>query len=122
LAINYVVYLCATLKVTTMITLRRLEEAVDIRRQMDVLEKRLAEILETSILGVRGQEGRKRMSPSARAKISAAAKLRWAKMRGAGITTSKKTNKSGLTPAGRRRLSRLMKARWAAKRKAASKQ
>jgi hypothetical protein len=97
-----------------MITLKKLEEAVGIRRQMEALEKRLSSLLETSAPGLRGQEGGKRMPATTRAKIAAATRARWAKRKG----TTVKSKKGGLTPAGRRKLSQMMKARWAAKRKA----
>ena len=104
-----------------MITLKKLEEAVGIRRQMEALEKRLSSLLEGSVSSLRGGESDKRVSASTRAKLAAAAKARWAQRRGEGTATSIKSKKGGLTPAGRKRLSQLMKARWAAKRKAAQK-
>jgi hypothetical protein len=100
-----------------MITLKKLEEAVGIRRQMEALEKRFASIFGDSETGLTHKRGRRRMSPAARAKIAAAARARWAERRGES-TTSVKTKKRGLTPAGRRKLSQMMKARWAARRKA----
>jgi len=105
-----------------------LEEAISIRRQIDTLEKRLTSILGGSAQRPTGptqarprptgptQEGRY-FSPTTRAKLSEAAKARWAKQK----TTTKPApakSKGALTPAGRRRLSELMKARWAARRKA----
>jgi hypothetical protein len=104
-------------------SIKALEEALSIRRQIDALEKRLS-----SILGLHHGPGPGHgprltgltkagpyFSPATRAKLSAAARARWAGLRG-GATTRKKGQ---LTPAGRRRLSQLMKARWAARRKAA---
>jgi len=65
------------------------------------------------------------MSPAARAKIAAAARARWARVRAGrgGAKAAKPAKKGGkrgggITAAGRRRLSQLMKARWAARRKA----
>ena len=104
-----------------MITLKKLEEAVGIRRQIEALEERLSSLLEDSVSGSKGQKGGKRVSASTRAKLAAAAKARWAMRRGQGTASSIKSKKGGLTPAGRKRLSQLMKARWAAKRKAAQK-
>lgn len=105
------------------ISVKALEEAVSIRRQIDDLEKRLSSILggaPASRPAVTGstQAGRY-FSPSTRAKLSAAARARWARLKGgpraAKSTSTKK--KGALTPAGRKRLSELMKARWAARRK-----
>ena len=104
-----------------MITLKKLEEAVGIRRQMEALEKRLSSLLEDSVPSLRGGESGKRVSASTRAKLAAAAKARWAMRRGQGTASSINSKKGGLTPAGRKRLSQIMKARWAAKRKAAQK-
>ena len=113
------------------ISVKALEEALSIRRQIDNLGKRLS-----SLMGGHGgrpprpsaapraaslTQARRYFSPSTRAKLSAAAKARWAKKRGA--TTAAPSRKKGqLTPAGRRKLSQLMKARWAARRKAGGKQ
>ena len=61
------------------------------------------------------------MSAATRAKLSAAARARWAKRRGgrsAGAGAAKSRKKGGLTAEGRRKLSEAMKARWAARRKA----
>jgi hypothetical protein len=112
-------YRCKPGYVTSMdISVKALEEAVSIRRQIDNLERRLSSILG----GVPArptaptQAGRY-FSPSTRAKLSAAARARWARLKGA--TKAAPTKKKGaLTPAGRRKLSELMKARWAARRKA----
>ena len=60
---------------------------------------------------------------SARAKIAAAQRARWAKQKGQAATSSKATVKrskgGGISAAGRKRLSALMKARWASRKKAA---
>ncbi len=77
------------------------------------------------------RNGRRRtMSASARAKIAAAQRARWAKQKG--TATSKKaastpaktkaaakngSGRKGMSPAARKRLSALMKARWAARKK-----
>ena len=104
------------------ISLKTLEEALAIRRQIDTLEKRLSSIL-GSRRGpgprlIRPTQAGRYFSPATRAKLSAAAKTRWARLK----TPTKPApvkKKGELTPAGRKRLSQLMKARWAARRKAA---
>jgi hypothetical protein len=101
------------------ISLNSLEEALSIRRKMDTLEKHLASILGTAVSsGSTARRGPQRMSAATRAKIAAAARARWARVKAGRAGTPKK---GGLTPAGRRRLSQLMKARWAARRKEAGK-
>jgi hypothetical protein len=106
------------------ISLDSLEEALSIRRQMETLEKRLDALLGRTIYSDSTTEkGHRHMSAATRAKIAAAARLRWAKRKGGqgdGAHTSL-PKKGGLTPAGRRKLSQLMKARWAARRKATAK-
>ena|SRR5438067_44649 len=97
-------------------SLRALQEAVAIRRQIDSLEKRLASLLSggapSTALGVR----RRKVSTAARSKLAAAARARRARAKlhkGAPRFAKKK---AALTAAGRRKLSQLMKARWAARR------
>jgi hypothetical protein len=101
-----------------------LEEAISIRRQIDTLESRLSSILGGRALPTTTTTtrpaGARYFSPSTRAKLAAAAKARWARLRGPAPTTPAK-KKGQLTPAGRRKLSQLMKARWAARRKSAGK-
>jgi hypothetical protein len=108
------------------LSLKKLEEAVGIRRQIETLEKSLASLLTGSAAPAAhavSSKGRRRVSATTRAKLAAAARARWAKLRdnGASTANSSKKKKGGLTPSGRKRLSQLMKARWAARRKAASK-
>jgi hypothetical protein len=101
------------------ISAKALEEAVSIRRQIDSLERRLSSILGGAPAGstaARTQAGRK-FSPSTRAKLSAAARARWARLKG-GTKPAPARKKGALTAAGRKRLSELMMARWAARRKA----
>jgi hypothetical protein len=102
------------------ISLKSLEEALLIRRQIGTLEKRLASLLGTAVSRSAIKTGGKGMSAATRAKLSAAAKARWAKLKRTGASQARR-KKGGLTPAGRKRLSQLMKARWAARRRAASK-
>jgi hypothetical protein len=102
------------------ISVEALQEAVSIRRQIDTLEKRLSSILGGTPSSSATRGGRRRMSAATRAKLAAAARARWAKLK-AGTKTAPAKKKGGITPAGRKRLSQLMKARWAARKKAAAK-
>ena len=107
-----------------------LEQAVALRRQIDSLEKQLASQRDElrarlrehhkGVFVERAPSARgKRFSAATRAKLAAAARARWARIRaGKGAATKPKKKKGGLTAAGRRRLSQLMKARWAARRRA----
>jgi hypothetical protein len=105
------------------ISVKALEEAVSIRRQIDNLERRLSSILggaparPATAPTQRVRQAGRYFSPSTRAKLSAAARARWARLKGGPKPTPTK-KKGALTAAGRRKLSQLMKARWAARRKA----
>lgn len=112
------------------ISTHALEQAVAIRRQIDSLEHRLASLIGNRARGGAAAHasrapsaGGKRFSAATRAKLAAAARARWARIRSGkgGAATAKKKKKGGLTAAGRRRLSQLMKARWAARRRAGGK-
>ena len=109
-------------------------EAVKLSEQIDTLKQRLQSILGGTRAGksvaskqktAKGRPGGKRtMSPEGRARIAAAARARWARVRGKSApakTTAKATpkKKGGLTPEGRARLAAAMKARWAARKKGA---
>jgi hypothetical protein len=99
---------------------RNLEQALSIRRQIDALERRFRGLVSGAGVGGGGaaprRGSRRRMSAAVRAKIAAAARARWARIKGRAKAGKKR--KGGITAAGRRRLSQLMKARWAARRKA----
>jgi hypothetical protein len=99
-------------------SLRSLEEALSIRRQIGSLEKRLASILRVPSAGAVPRGGPQRVSAATRARLAAAARARWTRLR-TPTRPAPARKKGELTPAGRRRLSQLMKARWAARRKAA---
>ena len=102
------------------ISVKALEEAVSIRRQIDNLERRLSSILRGAPpRPTAATQAGRYFSPTTRAKLSAAAKARWARLRGGAAKQAPARKKGALTPAGRRKLSELMKARWAARRRAA---
>src|ERR1700731_4104670 len=66
------------------LSLNDLEKAVSLRRKIEGLEKQLAAIFEHSTGKPSRRTAKRRMSTAARARISAAAKARWAKWRGNG--------------------------------------
>jgi hypothetical protein len=101
------------------ISLEQLEEAVVLRRKIDLLEKRFGALFGTVSPSSAIQRSRHRMSAATRAKIAAAQRARWARVKGTVSKPGKK--KGGLTPAGRKRLSQLMKARWEERRRARAK-
>jgi hypothetical protein len=108
-----------TMSLSMDISVKALEEAVSLRRQIDNLERRLSSILRgapAKPAAAPKQAGRY-FSPSTRAKLSAAARARWARLRGGATRPAPAKKKGALTAAGRKKLSELMKARWAARRK-----
>jgi predicted nucleic acid-binding Zn ribbon protein len=102
------------------LSLEKLEEAVALRRKIELLEKRFGSLLRDTSPPASIQRDGHRVSAATRAKIAAAARARWARTKGQTVSKQAK-KKGGLTAAGRRKLSQMMKARWAARRKATAK-
>jgi hypothetical protein len=98
------------------LTVGQLRQVVAIKEQIERLEAQL-----NSIAGGDGHAGaaspkRRVMSASARARIAAAQRLRWAKKRGRGAAPAAAVKKAGrrkVSPATRARLAAVAKARWA---------
>lgn len=65
-------------------------------------------------------QGTRTMSASARKRISAAMKQRWAQWKGKAAPKKGTSKRKPMSPAMRKRLSALMKARWAARKRAGS--
>jgi hypothetical protein len=121
---------------TTDLSLQQLREAVSIREQIDRLEARLSQIFGTGSLATTvaeatpKQDGRKgrRMSAAGRARIAAAARARWAKIKSqSGAPSPAKSPKIKkpaarrrvISPEGRARIAAAQRARWAAAKRAA---
>jgi hypothetical protein len=118
----------------------RLREALAISEQIEKLQSRLNAIIggapassNAGAAPTRG--GRRTMSASARARIAAAQRARWAKQKGEISTASPapvaskaiasksrggSKRRGSITPEGRAKLAALMKARWAARKKGAA--
>jgi hypothetical protein len=109
------------------LTANQLRNAADIKEKIDALNKELASILGASSPVSAKTPKKSTMSAAARAKIGAAQKARWAKVKGEKpATTAVKAaakapaKKSKMSAAAKAKLSALAKARWA-KIKAAGK-
>jgi hypothetical protein len=90
----------------TNVSIAQLQRAIAIKERIETLERELASVL--------GAAPKKRtMSASARAKIAAAQRARWAKARGKTTGQSAAKPRRKMSAAARKRLSRLAKARWA---------
>lgn len=106
------------------LTTTQLRRAADLKEKLDALNKELASILNVPAPAFgKSSEKPRKMSAAARAKIAAAQRARWAKVKGAKSTktTVKAPVKRGkMSAAVKARLSAMAKARWA-KAKAAGK-
>ena len=113
-------------------SIHQLKRALEISEQIEKLQAEFASVFggaapvtttQASAKPAAGK-GRSKMSPEAREKIAAAARARWAKIKGTSPAPEAKAaaapkKKGGLTPEGRAKLAASMKARWAARRKGA---
>jgi len=98
----------------TNLSAKELRHAADLQEKIASLGTELAHLLGGDSSTGRPGRGGWKMSASARAKIAAAQRARWAKHHRA-VTSGKATAKPKrkISAAGRRRLSRLARARWA---------
>jgi hypothetical protein len=93
------------MRTVEILSIKQLKRAVKIREKIESLHEELSEILggETPI----PRADRRKMSAAARAKIGAAQRARWAKVKG---TSTKPKRK--MSAAGRAAMSAAAKARW----------
>ena len=104
------------------LTPSQLRQAADLIEKIAVLEKQLAQLQGTKVAPVAAKPAKRGgMSAAGKARISAAAKLRWAKIKAAKAKTAPKAVKPAkkkfvMSAAAKAKLSALMKARWAAKK------
>jgi len=96
----------------------QLRRAATIKDQIDSLQTELDRLLGSSN-GKEVSTGKKTMSASARARIGAAQKARWAKVKGKALKPAK-SGKRKMSAAARAKIAAAAKARWA-KAKAAGK-
>ena len=108
--------------------LAQLKQAVTIAEQIEKLQAELARLVggsssvasspSAATAAPLKKPGKRTMSPAARAKIGAAAKARWAKVKGAATAKAPAApkKKRKLSPEGRARIVAAAKARWAAKK------
>lgn len=102
----------------------QLRQAADLKEKIDGLQVQLNDILGGVVSTLvnpgstqAAKKGRRHMSPEGRARIAAAQKARWAKVRSESGTKeaskSPKKSKRHISPALRKARSEAMKARWA---------
>ncbi len=109
------------------LTTTQLRRAADLKEKIDGLTKELNALLGTATVAVAKAPKKGGMSAAGRAKIAAAAKARWAKIKAAKPASAAKVavkapakKKGGMSAAGRAKIAAAAKARWA-KVKAAGK-
>ncbi len=104
----------------THLSASQLRRAAGIKHKIESLQKQLSRLL-VGTAGAAVPRKRRKMSASARRKIAAAARARWAKVKGrkTGARPVKKVKRT-MSASARKKLAALAKARWA-KAKAAGK-
>lgn len=102
------------------LTAKQLRRAAGVKERLETLNKELASILGTPALPAAKRVKRRKMSGDARAKIAAAQKARWAKIKKAKPAAKAPAKKRKMSAAAKAKLSASAKARWA-KVKAAGK-
>jgi hypothetical protein len=91
---------------------KQLRRAADLKERIDALQDELSELLGESGLGGETSTGRS-FSATTRARMRAAQRARWAKVRGTSPARSISRNgRRKVSAAGRARLSALAKERW----------
>ena len=101
------------------LTVAQLRQVISIKEKIDELEEELAAVAGGEVAAAAKPRGRRGMSATGRARISAAQKARWAKVKGAKVEAVPKKRRK-MSAAGRARMAAAAKARWA-KAKAAGK-
>ena len=97
------------------LSIEQLKRAIEIREKIDALQVELSEILGGEIPIPHAGKRKWKMSAAARAKIGAAQRARWAKVKGTAVKPKRK-----MSAAGRAAISAAAKVRWK-KAKAAGK-
>jgi len=101
------------------VSVEQLRRIISLKEQIEDLSNQLAGILGNGAAGPEVAQGKRKMSAAARARIAAAQKARWAKVKAAsGTAAPKKRRKTNA--AWRAKLAAAARARWA-KAKAAGK-
>jgi hypothetical protein len=105
------------------LSVQQLRKAAGLKEKIETLEKELGRLLGSTTAPASGATPKKKkytMSAAARARISAAAKARWAKARGKATAAQPgpKKAKRKMSAAAKAKLSAKLKAVWAARKAA----
>jgi hypothetical protein len=109
----------STMNLVTNLSVQQLRQAADLKEKIAALERELSQLLGSTAQTAIAKAPKKKFT------MSAAAKLRWAKVKGVKPAAAPKASpapkkQGGMSAAGRARISAAAKARWA-KAKAAGK-
>ena len=91
----------------------QLRRAAAIKDQIEALENELGQILGGAAVATRAAGGKRTMSASARARIAAAQRARWAKVKGKNGVSSSGGSRRKMSPAARAKIAAAARARWA---------
>jgi hypothetical protein len=96
----------------------QLRRAIEIKEQIEVLEQQLTSLPSGEIVNrnsriVNGVSRRRTMSASARARIAAAQRARWAKVKKNGASGANPRKRRKMSAAGRAAIAAAARARWA---------
>src|SRR5690349_14798877 len=96
------------------VTPQQLRRAAAVKERIDDLQAKLAGLLGSPVQTDHGGVTikRRRMSRAGRARIAAAARARWARIRGNGPSRAARRPKRRMSPAVRARLAAIARARW----------
>ena len=105
------------------ISIEQLKQAIAIKENLATLEQKLAKLTAGKAiptLQAPAKNARKGISKAGRARIAAAQKARWAKVKSSAAAPAAKPagKKRKLSPEGRARIVAALKKRWASKKKA----
>ena len=94
------------------LTTAQLRQAADLKEKIAALTKELSSLLGASA-SAKAPKKKGGMSAAGRARVAAAQKARWAKIKGAKPAVKAPAKKRKMSAAGKARLSAATKARWA---------
>jgi hypothetical protein len=104
------------MNIVSSLTSKQLRRAAEIKEQLEKLNAELNSLFGATTAKPATTSGKGKMSPAGRAKVAAAQKARWAKIKAAkgpaAVKPAKKARKP-MSAAGRAKISAAAKARWA---------
>jgi hypothetical protein len=103
----------STMSNLTSLTTTQLRHAADLKEKIEAMTKELASILGASAPAPTKVSKKSGMSAAGRARVAAAQKARWAKIKGAKPVAKAPAKKRTMSAAAKAKLSAMAKARWA---------